>query len=314
MNTPGLRRKIDRGILRLALLALAAVAGSGCGRDSSGIPPEQSAAWRQALEADRAAKDREFATDAMSPMAGAVRLTLAAPGGGLRVDAGAVTPTAPPGPRDPLVFSRVNGQWLWESRAPGGWAEVARSPIPPGPLSAGIRFRLARFTLAAYPGADGLTLIVFDPARRERREFRRLLYFPPDRAFAVPARLERLPDPETVVMLTSRNLEKRFVRYARLHFTVNGTACALTAFQSAENATADRTLFVPFTDATTGTETYPAGRFLDLDEPDGETMVLDFNRAYNPLCNYSPAYNCPIPPAENRLAVAIRAGELTYPH
>ncbi|HNR37719.1 MAG TPA: DUF1684 domain-containing protein, partial [Acidobacteriota bacterium] len=64
----------------------------------------------------------------------------------------------------------------------------------------------------------------------------------------------------------------------------------------------------------TGAETYPAGRFLDLDEPAGETVVLDFNRAYNPLCNYSPAYNCPIPPAENRLPVAIRAGELTYPH
>ena len=115
-------------------------------------------------------------------------------------------------------------------------------------------------------------------------------------------------------MLTSRNLEKRFSRYARLSFSVDGTACTLMAFKSAADASADRTLFVPFTDATTGTETYPAGRFLDLDEPDGETMVLDFNRAYNPLCNYSPAYNCPIPPAENRLAVAIRAGELTYPH
>ena len=130
----------------------------------------------------------------------------------------------------------------------------------------------------------------------------------------MPARLERLPDPETVIMLTSRNLEKRFVRYARLHFTVDGTACALAAFKSAADASDDRTLFVPFTDVTTGAETYPAGRFLDLDEPAGEIVVLDFNRAYNPLCNYSPAYNCPIPPAENRLPVAIRAGELTYPH
>ncbi len=116
-------------------------------------------------------------------------------------------------------------------------------------------------------------------------------------------------------MLTSRNLEKRFIRYARLSFSVDGTACTLMANPNRPRTQpADRTLFVPFTDATTGTETYPAGRFLDLDEPDGETMVLDFNRAYNPLCNYSPAYNCPIPPAENRLAVAIRAGELTYPH
>lgn len=314
MNTIRMRGNIGCGIRRLALLVATAVIGAGCGRDSSGIPAEQAAAWRKALEADRTAKDREFATDALSPMAGAARLTLAAPGGGLRVAAGSVASTAPPGPDDPLVFSLADGQWRWESRAPGGWAEVARSPIPPGPLSDGIRFRLERFTLAAYPGADGLTLIVFDPARRERREFRRLLYFPPDRAFAVPARLERLPDPETVVMLTSRNMEKRFVRYARLHFTLDGAACVLAAFKSATGASDDRTLFVPFTDATTGNETYPAGRFLDLDEPAGEIVVLDFNRAYNPLCNYSPAYNCPIPPAENRLPVAIRAGEQTYPH
>lgn len=109
MNTIRMRGNIGCGIRRLALLVATAVIGAGCGRDSSGIPAEQAAAWRKALEADRTAKDREFATDALSPMAGAARLTLAAPGGGLRVAAGSVASTAPPGPDDPLVFSLADG-------------------------------------------------------------------------------------------------------------------------------------------------------------------------------------------------------------
>ena len=64
-----------------------------------------------------------------------------------------------------------------------------------------------------------------------------------------------------------------------------------------------------------GQGTYAGGRFLAIEPAAADgTVILDFNRAYNPLCNYSPAFNCPIPPRENRLQVAIRAGELTYPH
>jgi len=73
-------------------------------------------------------------------------------------------------------------------------------------------------------------------------------------------------------------------------------------------------LFVPFRDATTGVETYEVGRYLTMPfRRQGSPYVLDFNAATNPLCNYSPHYNCPIPPRENRLTVPIRAGEMTYP-
>lgn len=73
---------------------------------------------------------------------------------------------------------------------------------------------------------------------------------------------------------------------------------------------------LPFQDATSGHESYGAARFLDLEEPAaGETtLTLDFNEAYNPLCNYSPAWNCPLPPPENHLAPAVRAGERAYAH
>ena len=68
-------------------------------------------------------------------------------------------------------------------------------------------------------------------------------------------------------------------------------------------------LFVPFTDLTSGTETYPAGRYLDLDRTPTGIYVIDFNRAYHPYCYYNPTFDCPYPPAENRLRIPIRAGE-----
>jgi hypothetical protein len=70
-------------------------------------------------------------------------------------------------------------------------------------------------------------------------------------------------------------------------------------------------LFVPFTDLTSGSETYPGGRYIDLDLTKSGIYVLDFNRAYNPYCYYNKTYDCPIPPRENRLQVPIRAGEKT---
>jgi uncharacterized protein len=74
-------------------------------------------------------------------------------------------------------------------------------------------------------------------------------------------------------------------------------------------------LFVPFTDATTGNETYGSGRYIDLRLGDikNNTVLLDFNKCYNPYCAYTSGYNCPIPPKENRLAVAVKAGEKVFP-
>jgi uncharacterized protein (DUF1684 family) len=73
-----------------------------------------------------------------------------------------------------------------------------------------------------------------------------------------------------------------------------------------------RIRFVPFADATSGTETYGAGRYLELEYHGGSRFHVDFNQAYNPWCVYSPEYNCPIPPKENRLQVPIRAGEKDF--
>ena len=73
-------------------------------------------------------------------------------------------------------------------------------------------------------------------------------------------------------------------------------------------------LFLPFTDATTGVETYESGRYIDLEINDikDNLVIIDFNKAYNPYCAYTTGYNCPIPPAENDLHIAITAGEKAY--
>jgi uncharacterized protein (DUF1684 family) len=93
-----------------------------------------------------------------------------------------------------------------------------------------------------------------------------------------------------------------------LTFTLKGQTMTLTAFadEGVQNITR---LFVPFGDLTSGTETYKGGRYLELDRTATTIYDLDFNRAYHPFCVFNVDYVCPVPPPENRLPVAIQAGE-----
>jgi hypothetical protein len=94
-------------------------------------------------------------------------------------------------------------------------------------------------------------------------------------------------------------------------FELGGAAVTLTAYRFAGSD--DMSLFVPFLDATTGTETYGAGRYLDLEPEDDGTYSIDFNMAYHPSCVYDPRFSCPLTPAENRLPMRIEAGERLAP-
>jgi hypothetical protein len=137
-----------------------------------------------------------------------------------------------------------------------------------------------------------------------------LAYFPGSYAYHVPAVLRVEPTTVTLEMLTSTGQRRMMQRVGRLEFSVKGSSLTLGAFVEVGAQNFNR-LFVPFTDLTSGTETYPAGRYLDLDLTKSGIYVLDFNRAYNPYCYYNKTYDCPIPPRENRLQVPIRAGEKT---
>ena len=143
-----------------------------------------------------------------------------------------------------------------------------------------------------------------------REHFAALNYFDFDSSFVFSSKLQTLNSFEHVMMETSSGVRKSFVRAGRLEFTLGGQSVQLTAYSNPERD--DLELFIPFKDATSGSETYGSGRYLDPELSADGTVLLDFNLAYNPSCAYSDGWSCPIPPLENWLKVPILAGEKTF--
>ena len=147
-------------------------------------------------------------------------------------------------------------------------------------------------------------------------------FFPVNDKYRVTCRFERTINSPWFRMESSGPIKKNYRVYGIIHFTINDTTVSLNIYQSQDlMATAKYRdhLFIPFTDATSGEETYESGRYIDLEMADIkiDKILIDFNKAYNPYCAYvTGKYNCPIPPVENRLIVAIRAGEKAFgkPH
>ncbi len=149
---------------------------------------------------------------------------------------------------------------------------------------------------------------------RDKQYFR---FFPPNAACLIKAVVVPITDTVGISFKTSGTLVKQYYRYALLKFNMLGSEHQLYLYQSKElqqvPAYKDY-LFLPFTDATTGDESYGSGRYIDLRLGDikDNIVVLDFNKAYNPYCAYTSGYNCPIPPKDNALSIAIRAGEKQF--
>jgi uncharacterized protein len=135
-----------------------------------------------------------------------------------------------------------------------------------------------------------------------------LAYYPIDELYAVPATLEPSADRTRIQVPTSIGKIRDLEVVGTLKFSVKGQATRLTAFMEITEPRSNR-LFVPFADQTSGSETYPAGRYMELDPTPTGIYLVDFNIAYHPYCYYSPEYDCPFPPKENRLSMPIRAGE-----
>lgn len=143
----------------------------------------------------------------------------------------------------------------------------------------------------------------------DQAAFTGLPYFPIDPAYRMPAVLNENRSPRLIIELPTSTTElRRMQRVGTLTFTLKGTTLTLTAFADEGERSITR-LFVPFGDLTSGTETYKGGRYLELDRTSTTLYDLDFNRAYHPFCVFNTSYVCPVPPRENRLAVAIQAGE-----
>ena len=174
--------------------------------------------------------------------------------------------------------------------------------------------RLGRYFVETLVAPGNGNARVFDPDAPARKAFTGLKWFAPNLALQVKARYVANPTATPVTITTSRGLQREYFKVGAFEFAVEGRALRLTALATGSAPKNGDELFVAFRDATTGTETYDVGRYLFMPFAGNDaTYVLDFNLATNPLCNYSPHYNCPIPLKENLLPVAIRAGEMKYP-
>jgi uncharacterized protein (DUF1684 family) len=143
---------------------------------------------------------------------------------------------------------------------------------------------------------------------RQKRRFTGLDYYPEDHELTIAGEIDPRVDPTDVLMDTTGGTPQRYHRAGVLRFRVGYEHTKITLFAREPGGE----LFVPFRDATSGRETYGAGRYLDVEPALEGWVVVDFNYAYNPYCAYNANWSCPLPPQENWLPVAIRAGELSY--
>lgn len=149
----------------------------------------------------------------------------------------------------------------------------------------------------------------------EVAKFSGLKYFEIDPSFKVRATFVRTPNEKKFNMPTSSGLTKVYLKYGELNFKVRSKRYKLGVYQSQALSQTEKYknyLLIPFTDQTSGKETYGGGRYIDFEIPSSDVVTLDFNLAYNPSCAYSSRFNCPIPPRENRLTTKIKAGEKVY--
>lgn len=146
---------------------------------------------------------------------------------------------------------------------------------------------------------------------RFRKDFESLDFFPADTSYVVEAKFIRTPDAIPFLMPTTTDRKSKEVVFGVAHFSLNGSAHQLEIYQNEElmlEEGYEDYLFLPFTDLTNGDETYGGGRYLDLSMPSGNTILLDFNRAYNPYCAYNKKFSCPLVPGVNDLETRVEAG------
>lgn len=263
--------------------------------------------WEESILESRSEKDEYFKNSPVSPMAGLLRETIESneklfvyiSGYDIKISLKKVTSPI-------LIFSKNGSDWVSTEKT---GKQTIRN-------KSGDKFELDRFTFRYYSSENSFTLVIFDPERKMRKEFKHLLYYKPDNKFRVKAKLERYKSIKKRIVKTSRDLEKTLVEYAKVRFLIDGRELSLTAFKFTTDKDHPnyKYLFLPFFDKTNLTDTYEAGRFLEVIEGDGNELIIDFNKCYNPLCNYADVYNCTLPPFENELDIEIKAGEKTYPH
>ena len=148
---------------------------------------------------------------------------------------------------------------------------------------------------------------------KEKKVFKGLKYYAFDPTYAFSGEIKRtilhINNPDYyATFLTNKGTNKRYTRYGKFLFQLNGKEHVLEIYKSILSDI----LFIPFKDRTNGKETYEGGRYIDAEILPGYKMVLDFNMAYHPSCAYNNKFICVLPPRENMMEIEIRGGEKNY--
>jgi uncharacterized protein len=140
----------------------------------------------------------------------------------------------------------------------------------------------------------------------DKTKFAGLKYFDINPAYKITGKIDKVTSGQTINITMSGGEVEEYEAYGNVKFEIEGVKCVLKIFKTPEG-----NLFLPFKDLTSNKETYGAGRYLDfgVNEVNGNQIRIDFNRAYHPYCAYNHTFTCPVPPAENSLNVAVKAGE-----
>ena len=150
---------------------------------------------------------------------------------------------------------------------------------------------------------------------RYRKDFEGLAFFEPNTNYVVKAKLVLTPEALPFLMPTTTDRKSEEVVYGIAHFQLNGKEHRLEIYQNKELMLQEEHkdyLFLPFTDKTNGEETYSGGRYIDLAIPNGDSIIIDFNKAYNPYCAYNKKYSCPIVPNVNAMDTRVMAGVMDF--
>jgi uncharacterized protein (DUF1684 family) len=140
----------------------------------------------------------------------------------------------------------------------------------------------------------------------DKVKFAGLKYFEANPVFKVTGKIDKVTSGQTINITMTGGEVEEYEAYGNVKFEIEGVKCVLKIFKTPEG-----NLFLPFKDLTSNKETYGAGRYLDFGVNDvkNNEILIDFNKAYHPYCAYNHTFTCPVPPAENSLNVAVKAGE-----
>lgn len=151
--------------------------------------------------------------------------------------------------------------------------------------------------------------------KKQRKKFKGHNFYPVNEKYLITAKFILTPNTENFKMKTTTERRPIYRKYGEVHFDLDGKTHILSIYQNIAGLKSEKyknDLFLLFNDKTNGNGSYYGGRYIDLKIPTSDTLIIDFNKSYNPYCHYNSAYSCPIPPSENLLDIEIEAGIKSY--